>query len=171
MDLLKILLDNAGSAGEIGKVAGVDSKATASVIEKLLPAISGGLQKNLQQSGGIDALAGALKSGSHERYLDNPASLADASAKADGNGILGHLLGGKDASRQLAAQVSGETGVDAGAIKNMLPLVAALAMGALSKKTDSGEKLQGGAGAMLGELLGGQGGDLGALSGLMKKFL
>ncbi|MEE4186431.1 MAG: DUF937 domain-containing protein, partial [Gammaproteobacteria bacterium] len=142
---------------------------------QLLPALTQGLQNNLQQGGGLDALAGALQSGNHQRYLDDPASLATPAAQADGNGILGHLLGSKDVSRQLAAQVSGKTGVDAAAIKQMLPMVAALAMGALSKQTGGGAQLQGGAGDILGALLGGgdsdgQGG-LGAVMGLAKKFL
>jgi len=168
MDLLNMLLENPESAGQLAKTAGVDARSATEVVSKLLPAITGGLQKNLAQGGGVEALAGALKSGDHQRYVDNPAALAGATE--DGNGILGHLLGGKDASRQLASQVSSETGVNSDAIKKILPMVAALAMGALSKKTDGGEKLQGGAGDLLGGLLGDGDSGLGAVAGLAKKF-
>jgi hypothetical protein len=49
--------------------------------------------------------------------------------RADGNGILGHILGSKDVSRQVAAQASARTGIGADVLKKMLPLVATLAMG------------------------------------------
>lgn len=166
MDLLNVLLSNSRSADEVGKAVGIDGDTATQVIGRLLPALTGGLQENLQKSGGAEALAGALQSGSHQRYIDDPAKLTDAATIKDGNGILGHLLGSKDASRQLAAQVSGETGVDAGAIKKMLPMIAALAMGAVSKETNGGERLQDG----LGALLGGSDGALGAVAGLAKKF-
>ena len=45
----------------------------------------------------------ALSSGNHGQYLDRPASLADPAAVTDGNGILGHLLGSKDVSREFAS--------------------------------------------------------------------
>jgi hypothetical protein len=174
MDLLKLLLDNNESAGQLAQLAGVDAKSAGNVLEQLLPALTQGLQNNLQQGGGVEALASALQSGNHQRYLDNPASLGTPEARADGNGILGHLLGSKDVSRQLASQVSGATGVDSAAIKQMLPMVAALAMGALSKQTGGGAQLQGGAGDILSALLSGDGdgqGGLGAVMGLAKKFL
>lgn len=169
MDLLNTLLKNSDAEQTLANLAGVDSQSATEVVSKLLPALTGGLQQNLQKSGGAEALAGALQSGNHQRYIDNPASLADA--ESEGNGILGHLLGSKDASRALAAQVGVETGVDISTVKKMLPMVAALAMGALSKKTDGGEQLQGGVGEILGGLLGGgDSGALGTVTGLAKKF-
>jgi len=41
-------------------------------------------------------------------------------------------------SRQLAAQASAQTGIGADVLKKMLPLVASLAMGALSKQASTG---------------------------------
>ena len=35
----------------------------------------------------------ALSKGNHQRYIDSPQSLGDQKAVADGNGILGHVLG------------------------------------------------------------------------------
>jgi len=168
MDLLNLLLSNTDSAKQLGKAAGVDEQAATQIAGRLLPALQNGLRKNIEQGGGIDSLTKAMQKGQHQRYVDDPSTLTDAATVADGNGILGHLLGSKDASRQLAAQVSGETGVDAGAIKKMLPMVAAMAMGALSKETKGGQQV----GAGLGDLLGGiDDNALGAVAGLAKKFL
>ena len=55
---------------------------------------------------------------------------------ATGNSILGHLLGSKEASREVAANASAQTGIGAGILKQMLPLVATMVMGSLSKRTD-----------------------------------
>ena len=64
---------------------------------------------------------------------------ADAT-RMDGNKILGHILGSKDVSRNVAAAAANDTGIDADLIKKALPLVAALAMGAMSKKTSGGRR-------------------------------
>jgi hypothetical protein len=42
---------------------------------------------------------------------------------------LGHILGSKDVSRQVAAQASTRTGISELVLKQMLPAVATLAMG------------------------------------------
>lgn len=163
MDLLKMVLNAAGNQGsgidQIAKSVGLDKSATDSVLGALVPALGRGLQRNTQNSEGLESLIGALKSGNHQRYLDEPAALGDSGALQDGNAILGHLLGSKDASRNVAAHAASQTGVDAGIIKKMLPLVASLAMGTLSKQTSGGTQL---------DSLGGAGGSgLGSLAGLL----
>ena len=90
--------------------------------------------------GGLEGLMTALAGGTHQRYIDDPSTLTDAATVQDGNGILGHILGSKDVSRQVAAQASAQTGIDANVLKRMLPLVATLAMGALSKQTAGGAR-------------------------------
>ena len=171
MDLLKVLLENAGTASQLGRAVGLDSKTTTSLIGQLLPALTRGMENNLKQTGGLESLTKALQSGRHQQYLDDPSILGLDDTRRDGNGILGHLLGSKDASRQLADQVSGNSGVDSSLIKKLLPLVASLAMGALSKQTNAGARLQDNdAGDLLGGLLGG-GSGLEILGNLAKKLL
>ena len=91
----------------------------------------------------------------HGQYIDNPASLADSSAVTDGNGILGHLLGSKDASREVAVRAAAQTGLSADVLKRMLPLAATLMMGAFSKQSGNASSTtaalgnSGGIGAML----------------------
>jgi hypothetical protein len=80
-----------------------------------------------------DSLASALSTGAHQRYLEDPVTLADTNSTMDGNGILGHVFGSKDVSRQVAQQASQQTGIDVGILKKMLPLVAGLTMGGLSQ--------------------------------------
>ncbi len=154
-------------------------------MSNIIPALNEGVRKNVSQEGGMAELMGALSSGRHQQYLDRPEALEDEATISDGNKILGHLLGSKDASREVAAKVAGDTGLDAGVIKKMLPLVAAVAMGALSKQAQSGGLMQilssaipnlGESGSSLGGLDGLLGGNEDApaeksISGLAKNFL
>ncbi len=157
------ILDSIMSAGngaavrQIGTQVGLDETQTASALSALVPALSAGLRQNAQTPDGLSGLIGALSAGNHQRYVENPAALGDAATIADGNGILGHILGSKDVSRQVAAQTAAQTGIGADVVKRMLPLVATLVMGAMSRQTAARggpSSLTTGSGGLL-EMLGG----------------
>ena len=95
-----------------------------------------GLQINTQSFEGRSALLAALNRGDHQRYIDDPNSLAAQSAIDDGNAILKYVLSNKDVSRNLAAYAARQTSVGSHRIKKMLPLVADLTMAVLSKETE-----------------------------------
>ena len=145
MSLLKALLEasDGGAVKEIASNFGLSNNQAGSAISQLLPALTKGLQKNVAKDGGLESLIGALSSGGHDRYLENPSQVTNPESIRDGNKILGHLLGSKDVSRQVAGQAANNTGIDAGVLKKMLPMVAALAMGALKKQSGSGGPLAG----------------------------
>jgi hypothetical protein len=164
MDILGTLLGSVqgGSVGQAAAQLGLKSSDSEALLKKLLPALAGGIQQNAANPGGLEGLAAALGKGNHQRYIEDPEALKDAATVTDGNAILGHLLGSKDVSRSVAGEASAETGIDVGTIKKFLPIVAAAAMGALSKQTNGGASLSksdlGGALGMLGSLLGSSGG-------------
>ncbi len=153
MNILETILaaQNGGAVKQMGQQLGLGDDQASSVLSALVPALAAGFQRNTQSSGGLESLVGALASGQHSRYLDNPAALG--SATDDGNGILGHIFGSKDVSRQVAARAASQTGLDASLLKKALPIVAALMMGAMARQ---------GGGSSLGASLGGssQGGGL-----------
>jgi hypothetical protein len=178
MDLLQTILNAQGgrAVDAMGQQVGLDRNQTMAALQGLLPALAGGLAKNASQPGGLESLESALTRGGHTRYLDNPAVLGQPEAIQDGNGILGHLLGSKDVSRQVASNVSTQTGLGADVLKKMLPMVASLAMAALAQRaarTPSGNVQLGqdraGAGLfdMLGPLLGGGQNAGGAIGGIL----
>jgi hypothetical protein len=137
MDLLNMILDQ-GNGSIVRQLAGnfgLNEDQTVSAITNLLPALGQGLARNASTSGGLDALMGALTSGGHQRYLEDPSTLGMEETVQDGNGILGHILGSKEVSRQVAQQAAANTGVGADILKKMLPVIAAMAMGALSRQT------------------------------------
>jgi len=92
------------------------------------------VKRNMNQTGGLEGLLGALQRGNHSRYVEDPSRLGQADTVTDGNAILSHLLGSKEVSRQVAGHAASNTGIDAGILKQMLPIVATLVMGAMSKQ-------------------------------------
>ncbi len=141
MDLLDTII-GASSGNEVlqhlAHRSQISPEQAGHAMSRIIPALNEGMRKNLSREGGMEALTGALSSGHHQQYLNRPETLEDEATVSDGHKILGHLLGSKDGSREVAMKVAGDTGVDAGAIKKLLPLVAAVAMGALSKQAQSG---------------------------------
>lgn len=176
MDLLQSILNSQGGqvVDQLGQQNGLDRSQTVAAIESLLPALAGGMAQNASQPGGLESLMSALTSGGHERYLEDPSALANPAAVQDGNGILGHLLGSKDVSRQVAAQASAQTGISPDILKAMLPMIASIAMGALSNHArQQPQSASGGGGGLLdvlGPMLGGGGGGTGA-SGMLGQVL
>ncbi|MCA1586551.1 MAG: DUF937 domain-containing protein [Acidobacteria bacterium] len=137
MNILDAILNAQDGAAvrQLGTQVGLAPDQTAAALSALVPALAGGFQRNIQSQGGLESLMSALSSGNHRQYIDNPTSLADHTAVTDGNGILGHLLGSKDVSREVASRAAAQTGLSADVLKRMLPLAATLMMGAFSKQS------------------------------------
>lgn len=136
MGMLDELLggQNAGALHQLAKNFGVSDTDARNAVSNLLPALSRGVRNNTSSSDGLGSLVNALNNGNHQQYLDQPEALDRPEAIQDGNAILGHLLGSKDVSRNVAAHAAQDSGLDADLLKKMLPAVAALAMGSLSKQ-------------------------------------
>ena len=58
-------------------------------------------------------------------------------AQAMGNNVLGQLFGSKEVSNAVAAQAAATTGVGQAILKQMLPVIAAMVMGGLSKSASN----------------------------------
>jgi hypothetical protein len=159
MDLLSAP-QAAGAREQLGQKLGLSDKQTSQALEALLPALAAGLASNAQKPGGIEALLGALSKGSHERYLDDPKSLGHPDTIADGNAILGHLLGSKDMSRAVAGAAAKKTGLSDQVMKMALPVIASMVMSQLSRKTKS-KASAGGSAFGLDDLMGMIGGAAG----------
>jgi len=160
MDLLKALQGAVGS-NELGALAsqfGLDSSSVSQVMDQVVPTLGKGIQGNASSPGGLESLLGALQNGGHEKYVKDISAVVSNAGVTDGNNILGHILGSKDTSRNVAAQASQATGVGSDVIKQMLPMIATMVMGTLSKESAGGSKLaensgSGGLGDMLSSML------------------
>jgi len=172
MNLLD-LLDSVGGQQSLGSLAsslGLDASKTNNLVGALAPALMGALKKQTSSQDGLAGFKKALQSGRHQEYLSNPNSMTSPQTVQDGNNILGHILGSKDVSRNVAAQAAESTGIDSSLIKKALPLIASLAMGAMSKSSNAGQSLDNSTSDMLGGLMGGDGIDMDDVLSLAKKF-
>ncbi len=139
MDLLNLVLTASGGGPlrELAQNFGLSEQQATSAVSALVPALGKGLARNTATPDGLQSLVAALSSNQHQRYLEQPELLGQQETVEDGNGILGHILGSKEVSRNVASQASAQTGLSTDLLKQMLPLVAALAMGALSRQNAS----------------------------------
>lgn len=161
MDILDTIAgaQNGAAVNQLAAQFGLTPEQAKAAMAALTPALASGLKRNMSNESGLSGLIAALGEGRHEEYLEDPSTLAQPATTNDGNSILGHILGSKDASRQVATQASQQTGIDPAILKKMLPLVAALVMGGLSRKSKNagggaaGGASAGGLGSVLGSLL------------------
>lgn len=174
MDFIELLKQSGGqnSLGSLASGLGLSSSKADDLIGALGPALLTGFKKQVEPEGGLSALKSALQSGNHERYLDDANLMSSADSVSDGNKILGHLFGSKDVSRNVAAHAAKSTGIDTSLIKKALPLLAGLAMGAMSKSSNKGNSLESSLPGLLGGLTGGDGDGFGLddVLGLAKKL-
>jgi hypothetical protein len=137
MNMLDAILSvqNGAAVRQIGSQVGLREDQTTAALGALVPALAAGFQRNTQSTGGLDSLIAALSGGGHAKYVDTPTTLSDPGTVADGNGILGHVLGSKEVSREVAGQAAARTGIGADVLKRMLPLVATVMMGTLARQS------------------------------------
>ena len=102
-------------------------------VRTMLPVLTRSINANIQSKAGLESLLRALASGRHEQYFDDPSAALDPATQADGEAILGHILGSKRQSRALATQASYATGIGGALLEQLLPILAKIIMGMLFK--------------------------------------
>ncbi|HEV7253752.1 MAG TPA: DUF937 domain-containing protein [Mesorhizobium sp.] len=120
---------------------------TQAALDALLPAFSEGLKRQTADPWGMMSLFQNMASGRHAGYFDNA---ADPQAAAAGNDVLAQLFGSKDLSRAVAAQAAAATGIGQDVFKRMMPVVASMLMGGMSRQAMNGA---GGPNNPLGEII------------------
>ena len=156
------LLNQMGGISSVARELGVSEAEAQNGAAALLPAILGGFKKQAQsQPTGLAGLAGMLGQLGGGGLMDNVLGAQPTDVNR-GNEVLGQIFGSKDVSRVVAQNAAGSTGLDPALLKRMLPMLAMLAGGYLSKQTGglagraAQTGLSGGLGDMLGQVLGGQ---------------
>ena len=147
MNILDAILgaQGGGASRQLGQQFGLNESQVFSALSALVPALAAGFQRNMSSPQGLDGLLSALGGGQHQRYVDDTGALARHDTVTEGNGILGHVFGSKDVSRQVAARAAAQTGIGESVLKNMLPVVAAMMMGTMSKQMAGPQSAQAGA--------------------------
>ena len=154
--------ENKSAIRELQNNFNLDETQTKAAVEELIPALSRGLRKNTQDPQGMEDLLEALRTGEHEKYMEQPGNLSAPATTRDGKDILGHIFGDKQVSREVAERASKKAGISSTLLKKMLPTLATVVMGALSRKViggatgrTAGRTAQAGSGGLLTSLLDG----------------
>ncbi|MBN2055272.1 DUF937 domain-containing protein [bacterium] len=164
------ILAQMGGFKSMANELGVTEKQASAGASALIPALLGGLKKQAQiQPGGIEGLGSMLGKLGGAELLDEVLATHPTDV-SHGNNILGQIFGSKDVSRTVAQDASTKTGLDPSILKKMLPMLAMLVTGVMSKQQHTVEATKqapsaGGLGGLLSGLLGGGSGG-GGLSGI-----
>jgi hypothetical protein len=160
MDIMDIIAQAQQGQGleALGRKFNLNPGQARAALDELAPAVMAGIRRESDTPDALSGLLSALGNGNHGRYLQgNDPGIVD-----DGNAILGHIFGSKDVSRGVAAKAAETTGLDAGVLKQMLPQIAAMVMGALGSNLggSTGQRSnvasqEQGLGGLLGQILGG----------------
>ena len=151
-------LARSGGFTSMARELGVSEEQAARGAEALLPSILGEMEKQADDGDGGDGLGGLLNRFGGGGLMDQVLS-PQPTDTSPGNDILGQLFGSKDGSRAVASNAAARSGLDAGTLKKMLPMLAMLVTGYMARQQGAGgAAAQGGGG--LGGLLGGLAGKL-----------
>jgi hypothetical protein len=154
MELIDIVRAAQGgnAIANMARTFNLSPEQAEAAINAVIPELARGIERNTLSRGGVADLVAALGNSRHGELLQNPAMFGNPGVATEGNAILGHILGTKDASRAAAQRASLSSGLGEGLIKMLLPYIAQMLMGALSGK------LQGGLGDILSKIPGMPGG-------------
>jgi hypothetical protein len=160
------VLAQMGGLRSLARDLGVSESEAAIGAEALIPAILGGFKKQAQaQPTGLEGLGGLLGQLGGGGLLDNV--LAPEATEVDrGNDVLGQIFGSRDVSRTVAQSAAARSGLDPALLRKMLPILAMLVAGYISKQGAGAVRSPlpagGGLGDVLGSVLGGGAGGPGA---------
>ena len=189
------MLQQTDAVGAISRELGIDPATAQAGASALLPSILSGFQQPAAPAESIDVTGGAQSSAfpamgglggllgtigglGGGALLDNAVS-NEPTEIGKGNEILGQIFGSKDGSRAVAAQASAQSGVEPSLLKKMLPVLAMVAAGYITKQAGKGKGGDGGLSDAIGGMLGGgaqtgsqgQPDILGSLIGAAGKYL
>ena len=182
MNLIEMLISSTGRPKRCfaRPTIRTDEAQTRAALEQLAPIVAAGLRRNAASDDGFVNLARELQGGQFGRYADENSQDQLTDATLDGNAILAQIFGSKDVSRGVANQAADLSGIGSAILKKMLPVIAAMILGKLTKSMTGGssppprrEASSGGLEDMIKDVLGGgqqsgrgsQGGELGDILG------
>lgn len=119
-----------GSISRLSEQLGQDEQTTSNAVDAALPMLIGALGRSAKQDGGA-GLKRALETRHDGSILNDVAGYVAKNDQADGNGILGHVLG---QNQGLAAQMLGSSaGIGQDKAQSLMATLAPVVLGALGK--------------------------------------
>ncbi len=158
MNLTQLLTSEKGQqlVGQLADQFNLSPEQATEAAKQLMPAIQSGMLNRVKENPSALTEIFGGKEQEIESYVQDGQIAGDTNQiAAAGNNILGQIFGSKDVSREVASRAAENTGIDATALKSMLPMLASLAG---SQLLSGGKQSSGGGlmGNLLGGLLGGK---------------
>jgi hypothetical protein len=119
----------------VAKSYGVDPTQMQRAAIPVIESLSGAMARMGASRGGLADLVEILGAPGREAYLQPDARLKSPEVENDGIGILSQILGSRDKSRAVAARAAKASGLSDAMMKAVLPSLAAVVTGAMSKQT------------------------------------
>jgi hypothetical protein len=138
-NLLEDFMGSMGSqvTSQLSSNLGIDNKTAGAIIPQVLPMILGGLKKQKDEHGGADRVDHILNKYGSTSVLDDIGSLfASKSQEPNPDPSLGGLLG--DAGIQASSLFGKQFSLDSSTAAKIIPMLAPVVLGFLTKKRDDG---------------------------------
>ncbi len=114
---------------------GIDEQKSSAALRSLSDALNARIQRAMLSRGGVADVVSLVTAPGAQRTLSDTTNLASSDVTDAGNAILNVLIGNKHVSRGIAARTASATGLDAGTVEKMLPIVASLLIGELQRQS------------------------------------
>lgn len=130
VNLFEIARQAQGGSGidHLSRQFGLDAGQTQRALEALLPAFTVAFQKHVLNPQAFAELMGVIASGRYAPFFDGARK-----PERVGDGAAAILFGSPEIARQVAAQAASISGLGAQILADMLPTLAAILMGGLSR--------------------------------------
>lgn len=143
MDILQGQLSDE-MVGQLSEHIGAEPQQTAQAANGIFATLIGGLANNASTEGGLASLGNALDRDHDGSMLNDLAGMVGGllqgggqdSRATNGMGMLSHILGGRQEAA--AEQIGQSSGLNAGQIMKLLPILAPIVMSVLGKAKSSG---------------------------------
>ncbi|CAH1654873.1 conserved hypothetical protein [Hyphomicrobiales bacterium] len=139
MNLFDIMqsAQNGRAVPNLAQQYGLSMQQTQAALDALLPAFSMGLRRQTQDPFAFGGLAQMMTASPYARFFEAAGAGIPSGAQSAGNDVLSQLFGSTEVSRAIAAQAAATSGVNQAILKQMLPVIAAMLMGGLSKSSSN----------------------------------
>jgi len=128
------IIGQLGGIESIARELGIDPSQAAAGAAALTPAILGGLKRQAQaQPTGLEGLGSILGQLGGGGLLDDVLAPRPTNVGL-GNDVLGQIFGSRDVSRTVTQNAAARTGLDPALLKKMLPILAMLIAGYMSRQ-------------------------------------
>ena len=124
------------TSNQLSENLGVDKKSASQIIPQVLPLLLGGLRKQKDEMGGEERVDHILNKYGSTNVLDNLGGLFKSKANdSNADPQLGGLLG--QSGLQATNMIADKFNIDSNTAMKIIPMLAPVVLGALSKKRDT----------------------------------